>query len=131
MIAVDPYNPEVRRRFENPVNAGEPAGEYDYVLEGRASEPGQGAALVLFAGVNDGKIATLRFRAKGCPHLIAAADLFCSRFEGLEPYRLDGVRSADFFESLDVPVNKTGRLLLIEDAALQLLKAAGNPKTGN
>ena len=126
MVAADPYNPEVRRRFENPVNAGEPASEYDHVLKARAREPGHGADLVLFAGVNDGKIAALRFRAKGCPHLIAAADFFCSRFEGLEPSRLDGVRSADLFESLDVPVNKTGRLLLIEDAAKQLLKAAGD-----
>ena len=126
MTAIEPYNREVRRRFENPVNAGDLEEDYDLVLQGKACEPGCGAQLVLSAGVIGGKIASLRFRAKGCPHLIAAADFFCSRFEGLEPSRLDGVRSADLFESLDVPVNKTGRLLLIEDAAKQLLKAAGD-----
>ena len=131
MIATDPYNPEVRRRFENPVNAGEPEGDYDRIIEGAASESVNGARIVLYAGLVNGKIASLRFRAKGCPHLIAAADYFCSRFEGSEPSQLDGVRTPGFFGLLDVPVAKTGRLLLIEDAASQLLTAAHDDTSGN
>ena len=115
-----PYNEEVRRRFENPVHAGDPDGDYDRILRAEASESAHGARLVLYAGLRDGKIASLRFRAKGCPYLIAAAELFCSSHEGLEPVQLAQVSTSGSFEILEVPVEKTGRLLLIEGAARKL-----------
>ncbi len=115
-----PYNEEVRRRFENPVHAGDPEGDYDHILQAEASESAHGARLVLYAGLRDGKIASLRFRARGCPHLIAAAELFCSSCEGLEPAQLAQVSTAGSFDILEVPAGKTGRLLLIEDAASKL-----------
>lgn len=131
MAARDPYNAEVRRRFENPVHAGDPQGVYDQVIEGAASESANGAQLLLSAGMIGGKIASLRFRARGCPHLIAAADWFCSRFEGLEPSQLAEVRLTDLSEILEVPVTKSGRLLLIEDAAKGLLAAARQHQSGH
>ncbi len=117
-----PYNEEVRRRFANPVHAGDPSGDHDRILQAAASESAHGARLVLYAGLRDGKIASLRFRAKGCPHLIAAAELFCSSYAGLEPVQLLQVSIAGSFEILEVPVEKTGRLLLIEDAARELAR---------
>lgn len=120
MTGADPYNEVVRRHFENPVHAGDLDGEYDQILRAEASESGHGARLVLFAGLNDGKIASLRFRARGCPHLIAAAEVFCSSYEGADPGRLAEISAAGLFEPLAAPVTKTGRLLLVEDAARSL-----------
>jgi len=120
-----PYNDEVRRRFENPVHAGDLDNGYDRVLEAVASESRYGARLVLCAGISGAKIASLRFRAKGCPHFIAAAELFCSRYEGTEPALLTDVSVAELVAELDVPPAKTGRLLLIEDAAKTLSNLAG------
>ena len=42
----------------------------------------QGVRVRLSASVADGRIAALRFRAWGCPHLIAAVEWVCSHYEG-------------------------------------------------
>ena len=112
-----PYNEEVRRRFENPVHAGDLDGDYDEVLTSAARASEHGAKIVLCAGVNDGKIASLRFRARGCPHFIAAADMICGVLEGRDRIELKALSVVKFVKALDVPVEKTGKMLLIEDAA--------------
>ena len=117
MSAIEPYNEEVRRRFENPVHAGDLDGDYDEVLTSAASASDQGAKIVLCAGVNDGKIASLRFRARGCPHFIAAADMICGALEGSDRIELERLAIVKHVNVLDVPVEKTGKMLLIEDAA--------------
>ena len=75
MPANDPYNEEVRRCFETPVHAGDVEGEYPEVLVADVSESAKGSRLVVSAGVEDGMVAEIRFRAFGCPHLVAAAGL--------------------------------------------------------
>ena len=118
MIAADPYNDEVRERFENPVHAGEPGDGYDTVLAAEAGAEGQGARVVLAAGVAGGRIETARFRAWGCPHLVAAADLACEMLEG----GASPVSANELMSRLSVPVEKTGRMLLVEDAAEEILR---------
>ena len=121
----DPYNDEVRACFANPVHAGEPDGRYARVARGGASESARGARLTLAAGIEGGAVRTLRFRAWGCPHLIAAAELYCREREGRDVAALGGVDVDGMMARLAVPVEKTGRLLLLEDAAQRLATAAG------
>ena len=130
MAARDPYNEEVRARFENPVHAGDLDGDYAQVLHTDIAESRNGARLVLCAGLNDGKIAALRFRARGCPHLVAAAELVCSRLEGADPAQLAAVSATELKGRLAVPEGKTGRMLLVEDAAKALLELNGDPSPG-
>ena len=73
------------------------------------------------AGVEHGTLAALRFRVWGCPHLIAAAEGICSDLEGGPVDQLGGVSANELMERLSVPVEKTGRMLLVEDVARQLL----------
>jgi len=120
MQAIDPYNEEVRRRFETPVHAGDVEGEYPEVLVADVSESAKGARLVLAAGVDDGVLAEIRFRAFGCPHLVAAAELVCSELENGPVEGLAAIRANRLMERLDVPVGKSGRLFLVEDALRKL-----------
>lgn len=131
MAIPDPYNEEVRACFENPVHAGDLQGDYAQVLNATVAAPGEGARLVLYAGLIDGKIAALRFRARGCPHLIAAAEVLCSSLEGADLAQLAAVSASKLMDRLAVPASKTGRLLLVEDAARALLESNGDPSPGN
>ncbi|MBT8100469.1 MAG: hypothetical protein KJO82_11995, partial [Gammaproteobacteria bacterium] len=68
----------------------------------------------------DGQIEALRFMAWGCPHLIAACEAFCSAYEGRGVADLGGFSGAGLMQSLAVPVEKTGRILVLEDAVRSL-----------
>jgi hypothetical protein len=85
--------------------------------------------VLLIAEMEGVQMRRLRFRAFGCPHLIAAAEELCSRCEGGPPGALQDVPVAHLMELLQVPVEKTGRMLLLEDAAHSLARAilAGEP----
>jgi len=65
----------------------------------------------------------LRFRARGCPHLIAACEAFCAAFEGREVDALLEFTAGDLMQRLPVPVEKTGRILVLEDAVRALGKS--------
>ena len=123
MSPIEPYNLLVRTCFETPAHAGDVDGEFAGYARADVSEPGSGARLQLFAGIEHGRILQLRFRVWGCPHLVAAAELYCSEHEGRELASSGAVDLKEMMERLAVPVAKTGRLLLVEDAARML--AAG------
>ncbi|MDH3442197.1 MAG: hypothetical protein OEM63_15675, partial [Gammaproteobacteria bacterium] len=65
-----------------------------------------------------------------CPHLVAAAELVCSRLEGADPAQLAAVSATELKGRLAVPEGKTGRMLLVEDAAKALLELNGDPSPG-
>jgi len=121
----DPYNRQVRASFENPVHTGAVTAGYPLLVAASAAESGTGARLSLSAGIEDGKIAAIRFRAWGCPHLIAAAETSCAALEGQPVSALGYLRASRLMEKLAVPAVKTGRMMLLEDAAASLLEQAG------
>jgi NifU-like protein involved in Fe-S cluster formation len=115
MTVTEPYNETVRALFENPGHAGDLKGTYAEVVTAEAAESERGARIVLFAGIADGMIAQMRFRAWGCPHLIAAAEMLCCDLEngpvsGLSTFDRNAIMS-----KLSVPLEKTGKMLLLED----------------
>ena len=113
-MMAEPYNATVRTLFREPAHAG--------VLDGAASVTidDQGTCVQLCANVSDGSIAAMCFRAWGCPHVIAAAESVCAAYEGRAAVDLNGFAAADLMQSLAVPVEKTGRILVIEDAVRSL-----------
>lgn len=123
----DSYNSLVRRCFANPVHAGNLSGRYNTMVRAEAEEAGTGIRVILSAAVEAGKVGSMRFQAFGCPHLIAAAELFCEEVEGqpVAALRLPEMRS--LMERLDVPVTKTGRLFVLEDAAEALHMRLSEP----
>lgn len=110
----EPYSDRVRALFASPVHAGDVDGGL------RVSAEGQGVRIALAASCRDGKLAQLRFKAWGCPHLIAAAEAFCARYEGLAASALDDFAARDLAQTLPVPAHKMSRILVLEDAARSL-----------
>lgn len=113
-MSADPYNDTVREFFAEPAHAG--------ILEGGVTvlADDQGVRVEISASVADGLIEALRFRAWGCPHLIAAVEWACRHYEGGRVVALEKFPTARIMEDLAVPAEKTGRILVVEDA-VQLL----------
>jgi hypothetical protein len=119
----DPYGEHVRELFANPAHAGQlPDAVRAYVDD-------QGVRVELSARCRDEHIETLRFRAWGCPHLLAAAEAFCREYEGSGRAGLAGFSAAGIMQTLPVPTEKAGRILVLEDAVRLLSQRVGsNPE---
>lgn len=131
MASVTPYNDAVRRHFANPLHAGDLPAGYPPVRRGEAAGGGAGFRVMLAAELVGEIMTRLRYRVFGCPHLIAAAEVFCSRFEGRRSTALGDFSAAEFMHLLDVPVEKTGRMLLLEDAVQALAESIRREQTDN
>lgn len=118
-LPADPYGAEVRRLFRAPAHAGSLAGA------GRARAAGQGVAVELFLERDGPEIRQLRFRAYGCPHFIAAAEALCRDYEGRRVAELATYSAVETMTALPVPAEKTGRILVLEDAARALAGPSG------
>ena len=114
---VSPYNSAVRACFGNPDHAGEAAGGIAAFFED------QGMRIRLSANVRNSTITELRFLAWGCPHVIAAAEVFCRQYEGRPVVELELFETDQIMQYLAVPVEKTGRILALEDTVRSLGQA--------
>jgi NifU-like protein involved in Fe-S cluster formation len=128
MAANDPYNTEVRTRFAKPVYAGEVEGHYDTLLGAEAAQAGSGAWIRLTAGVEAGRVAVLKFRAWGCPHLVAAADALCEEAGGRTLGELAGWQGAPLAERLGLPRSKAGVMFILEDALRSIVAQSTKTK---
>lgn len=117
------YNEAVRRLFAAPAHAGDARGITADVARG-------GARVVLAADLDGSRIARMRFRVLGCPHLVAAAEAACAGLEGQAATALREFSVDDIMRNLEIPVEKTGLMLLLEDA-IKTLAAAIIAKESN
>jgi len=62
------------------------------------------------------RIAVLRFQVFGCPELIAACAYVAATFEGQELAAIDRLNTADLMRSLQIPTEKAGKILVLQDA---------------
>jgi cysteine desulfurase len=86
------------------------------VLSGRAGRQSDGTEVFFELKIADGIVKSARFTAYGCPHTVAVVGWLC---EVLEGRRLDAGTPgtpADWAHQFEVPVEKLGRLLIVEDA---------------
>ncbi|MEM7278021.1 MAG: hypothetical protein AAF385_07840 [Pseudomonadota bacterium] len=81
--------------------------------------------LQLFAFRRNGHPTAIRFRARTCPHLLAACELVCKALSELEN-STQWPQINSLIGELDIPIEKAGRVLLLEDAIADL---AGRLKT--
>ena len=120
-MSSDPYSAQVRELFADPAHVGQLANAPGTLVED------QGVRIALSAKAIEGRIDALRFQAWGCPHVIAAAEAFCAKYEGKSTADLLEFSVSDLMQSLSVPVEKTGRILVIEDAVRSLAQALDTP----
>jgi NifU-like protein involved in Fe-S cluster formation len=125
-VTSEPYGARVRELFASPDHAGD--------LEKpqlRAQITDHGVRIALAADTDGDIIVSLRFRAWGCPHLIAAAEAFCRGFEGRPVTALQAFSAAEIMQTLPVPREKMGRILVLEDAVRSLGQSARvSPNSG-
>jgi NifU-like protein involved in Fe-S cluster formation len=113
-MTADPYSALVRRLFAEPAHAR----HLDDAVVVRVDD--QGVSVELSARPVGGDIAALGFRARGCPHVIAGAEAFCSAYEGRPISALDDFAASEIMRTLPVPAEKTGRILVLEDTVRAL-----------
>jgi cysteine desulfurase len=127
------YNDLTWRHFSGAAYAGVSAGEGVHCAAAGSPEQGTWVQFNLQIGRSGAPvIQDARFQAYGCPHVIAVADWLTQNAVGREAAGAHPLRGLPepvgaLRERFDVPVEKLGRLLLVEDAwkaALASLYAA-------
>ena len=114
------YSPLVRELFRRAPHGGDlPEGE-GRTVKATVREGAAGPSICLFGRSDHERWLALGYRVFGCPHLVAAVEWAVARFEGEAfaapaPFPVD-----ELMVALDVPVEKTGRILLLEDAFVAL-----------
>ncbi len=120
------YSPAVRARFSSPAWAGTlPDGPGERRC-GAAEALERRAWVQVEVRVADGRIADARFRAWGCPHVIAACDLALERLLGQPLAAAADLDVRALADELGAPAGKLGRLLIVQDALRAL--AAGRAR---
>jgi cysteine desulfurase len=99
-------------------DAGDAATTDAVTLTGEAGGPSQETWVRFHLTAGSGIVKAARFKAYGCPHTLAVVDWLTRRLPGRS--RDDGPPGtpALWAEELSVPVERLGRLLVVEDALL-------------
>ena len=113
-LAVDAIRREVTRlRTLSPASEpGVVAGE----AVGEAGGPGEEVWVRFRLRVQGGAVKSALFKAYGCPHTLAVTAWVAERLRGRGRADLAPGTPAEWADALAVPVEKLGRLLVIEDA---------------
>ena len=119
------YSPLTLRYFESPPAAGvlTPDGS---TLRGSAGDRSRGTWVQFDLHAAQGMIRAARFLALGCPHTIAVAAWVAEHAPGcpLGPALPEAVSRLS--ERFEVPIEKRGRLLIIEDAWRAAVRCASH-----
>lgn len=109
-------DPQVRELFARLDGAGSLAAPPGSVLRGEAGQPSGEAWVRLHLRVDADTVIEARFQALGCPHTLAAASWLTLQLAGRRRGEAQPGSPHTWARTLQVPVEKLGRLLLIEDA---------------
>ena len=123
------YSSEVQQRFLSPEGAGEyPEGTLG-VATGQAEDRTLNVWVRVQVHFSGTAICSVRFQVFGCPHIVAAAGWVAEILPG---QTRDALRELDMHElrkTLDAPLEKLGKLLVLEDALHACWQASKDPAT--
>jgi NifU-like protein involved in Fe-S cluster formation len=114
------YNEATRHYFETAPGAGVLSGPGTF--RGAAGSRAHGTWVQFDVRVTSGVIQAVRFLAFGCPHTIAVAAWVAEQGAGQELRAALPETVQQLSERFSVPVEKLGRLLIIEDAWIAAVK---------
>jgi len=126
----EPYSSVVEEHFTNPRQVGTLTGQFETELTGEAGQLEHGTRVVFHVGVIDERVGEIAFQAFGCPHTIAACSVLAGLLAGRPVDSLDELSLAELAALIGLPVEKTGRLLVIEDALRKCRVAWDNRRLG-
>jgi NifU-like protein involved in Fe-S cluster formation len=115
------YSSEVARRFRSAQRAGTLALETRSIVAGEAEDRSLNVWVRFYVGTRGHRLEAVRYEVFGCPHTIAAAAAAAEWLEGRDAAALDEWDARATARALEVPTEKLGKLLRIEDA----LRACG------
>jgi cysteine desulfurase len=115
-VQADTLSPRVRELFSRLDAAGSLAGAPGTVLRGEAGQERGEVWVRLHLRVDADTVIEARFQALGCPHTLATASWLAMQLAGRKRLEAQPGSPHTWAENLQVPVEKLGRLLLIEDA---------------
>ncbi len=118
------YSDEVLALFERLPGAGSLPDGAGMAVEGEAIALDRGAWVRFDARVDRGRFVACRFRAWGCPHVLAAAARTAERLAGAVVAEEAACDTRTLMQALQAPAEKLGRLLVVEDAERALRAAA-------
>jgi NifU-like protein involved in Fe-S cluster formation len=121
------YNELTRNYFETAANVGELAGPG--VFRGAAGNHAQGTWVQFDVRINAGAVSEAKFLAFACPHTIAVAAWLAEHAVGRQVKPLLPESVQVLRDRFAVPVEKMGRLLIIEDAWLAAVVPAIDYRT--
>jgi NifU-like protein involved in Fe-S cluster formation len=116
------YSELTRSYFETAAQAGELTGRG--VFRGAAGNHAQGTWVQFDLQIKAGAVSAAKFLAFACPHTIAVAAWLAEQAVGrqLQPTLPESVQALR--DRFAVPIEKMGRLLIIEDAWLAAVRPA-------
>lgn len=120
------YSRQVVDYFTHTPHAGKPLGGDVNLFSGTAGDRERGTQIMFFARVVDGIVEQCGYQVFGCPHVIAACCLAAERLTGQPVGRLAEMAPETLIEALEVPIEKTGRILVLQDALLNCFRAWDN-----
>jgi cysteine desulfurase len=122
--AIAAVNREVRRlRALSPASNEAPASwDGSTVASGEAGAAGQDTWIRFHLLVSDDVVKDARFQAYGCPHTVAVAAWMARALPGRHREALQPGVPTDWATAHRVPIEKLGRLLVIEDAVQACLR---------
>jgi NifU-like protein involved in Fe-S cluster formation len=109
------YHPEVVRRVRELPGAGATPDEVGWIAA-TAGSVASGALIELSLRIEGERIRAARFRAYGCPHVIASASWLTERLVGSTREKLEAWDWREAQAALNVPPARFGRLLTLQDA---------------
>jgi cysteine desulfurase len=119
-------SPMTRRYFLAPARPpefpdGAPSAD---VRHGRAGREADGSRVFFELTVAGGIVKSARFSAYGCPHTLAVTAWLCETLEGARQDAGVPGTPSDWAARFEVPTEKLGRLLIVEDALRAALGSA-------
>jgi len=113
------YSPQLLDHFEHPRNVGELANADAHV---RVENPACGDILELSANVREGKIAEIRFKAKGCVPAMACGSLITEMAKGKSLDEAVAIKREELVEKIrGLPAASGHAAQLAVDALRELL----------
>jgi nitrogen fixation protein NifU and related proteins len=116
------YSAVVAEHFRQPRNIGRFAAGAD-IVESSVGSLEQGVSFHLSAQVAGDRLKAVRFESYGCPHCIAAASWLSERLVGCTREDLERWNWREAADTVELPAEKRGRLLILEDAVRALAHA--------
>lgn len=120
------YGAAVTRRFAALGRVGELPNDLPGLVSGEAEDRALHVWVRFELQLQRGVVRLVRFQVFGCPHTVAAASMVAEWLEGRSTDEARALDARAVCAELEVPVEKLGKLLRIEDAVAACWQSGGD-----